>query len=320
MSDWQQPPGQQPPPSFPPPGQQPPPSYSPPAAYGPPEMPPQMAPPSPGEPPKRKTGTIVTIVVVVVVLLLCCCVSVAGYLIYTASRTASTISELAKNAVTTDPMEVARLAKWEVAKGQFSQTGYTSVAPDARQQKLADAATKLLFPDFTLDELEIGPGSYDAKTKYYTFDTYVVLMHLTADPTVKVARSYSITQAAADHLTRGEVTVKANRALEKVGGTSWLLYATDKVQPLVKGIKDQKYVALMKKVAADWPGGCIVMLQPDAAGKVTVRVFTWESYWKSPAEDYMEATYTESGGVWTIGTYDLFLKGQVVPSTDASGV
>lgn len=278
------------------------------------QMPPGMQP----DQPKSRTGLVVTIVIAVVVLLLCCCGSVAAYLIFQAPQTASTVTDLSKTATAGNAAEIQRLAEWQAAKAAFATTGFETVAPDSRQQALAEAATKLLYPDFTLDEVRVDPGSYDKKTSFYTFDSYVTLMHLTADPSVKLVRSYSVSQPAADTLKRSDITPNANRAVERLGGKAWIIYPTDKVPPLVKGIKDQSYVALMKQIAAEWPDGAVSVLAPSADGTVEAHVYTWESYAKSPADDYVDAVYSKVDGTWTLQSHQLYINNEPVPSSAAT--
>ena len=256
----------------------------------------------PAEPKPRRTGVIVA-VVVAVLLLACCCMGVAGVLIFSASKSSS--SSTPATTVTIDPAETKRLEAWGAAKATFPLTGYATVAPDARQRKLADAATELWFPDFAIDELLVHPGTYDATKKTFVFDEYIVLMHLKSDPAGRIARAYAVTQPAADSLARADITVESNESLERIGGTSWLLGVTDKVVPLMKGIKDPKYAKLVSKVAVDWPGGVLVRLQPSSDGSANVRIFTWESYSRSDAAAYVDVVYADVNGTWKVQSYDI---------------
>ncbi|HEX9093675.1 MAG TPA: hypothetical protein VF902_06805 [Coriobacteriia bacterium] len=327
MSDWQ------------PPGAPAQPDYAPPqpdfASAGAP--PPYSATPGtpPGAPaPKKRTGLIIAIVVIVLLLLCCCAVTVGGYLFFVldsgsalkpgTSATGDPTSDVQRDPLASselvDPEAAARAADWQKVRDAFVAAADAQyVAPDERQSRLAASSIGTLLPDFTIDEVKVSPGSYDAANHMYDFDGYAVLMHLTADPVVRMAFSYDVATAEADaaKLARDSLELEKDDDVLMIDGTTWVIFTTHSKAPLLHGIKDQSYVALLKLAGEQWPDGLAPQMIVQGDGSVVLSVETWDSFCFSDTYDRIEATYVRDGDGWKLSTYETVIEPKGSPSTDA---
>jgi len=311
MSDWQQPqqgyPPQPPAPAYAPPQQ----AYQPP----PPGYPPQAGGPyQPGEPPKKKRTGLIIAVVVIAVLLLCCCSAGAGLLIFRSDSSTGTGTttlspeELAKKKAEEEEL-AARAAEWAKVKAAFVKGDFTFQEPDERQRRLAEAAIKQLLPDFEIEELTIEPGYYDKDKKYYVFDGAFMTL-VASDATVRTAYSFDIETPAAEAsgMTRDKLDLDEGDEVIQLEGTTWVIYPTGSKKPLLGGMKDTSYAALIRQAGVDWPGGLPTKFEPQPDGSVRISVETWDSYRFSEDWNRIEATYVRDGSGWKVTTYKAVIE------------
>jgi hypothetical protein len=283
-----------------------------PADFPPPPL--EMQPPPAGEPweslpagmpldaggpdlPKKRTGLIVAVVIGVLVLMCGCGVAIVLALFdLGASDTSGTATTMTR----ASEAETTRQQLWLLARASFPTTGFVTYAADERQAALAGRAVAMLLPDFAVDDLRIHPGSYDAAENWYEFDTYVTRLRLTSDPAVTLLFAFDVATAEADaaKLSKDDITLEAGDHLE-------LLPGGDTREPLIGGIKDPTYVALLKTAEQDWAGGDVSILSPMSDGGVDVHVYTLQSYADSEAHDYVECVYRMKDGAWTLDSYDI---------------
>jgi hypothetical protein len=286
---------------FPPPPLQ----MQPPPAGGPWETLPEGMPPDAAGPaaPKKRTGLIIAIVIGVLVLMCGCGVAIVGLLI---GLDASGNSGTSSTAPAT-PEDAQRIAKWLEAQASFPTTGFTTFAPEARQQQLAEQATAMLLPDFTVDDLRVHPGTFDSEKNWYGFDTYVTRLRLKSDRSVTLLFAYDVgtTEADAAGLSKDDIQIGDGDLLVALPGGTWLIYVADSRKPLFGGIKDPTYVDLLKQAETDWPGGDVSMVTDMSDGGVNVHVYTLQSYAGSSADDYIECVYRKKDGVWALDSYDV---------------
>jgi hypothetical protein len=305
MSDWQPPQQGQTP-------QPPAPAYAPPQAYQPPlpGYPPQASGPyPPGQPPKKNRTGLIIAVVLISLLLLCCCAGAAGLVLFRAdSSTGTETISLSPSDLATKKAEekelAARAAAWELVKLSFAKGDYTFVEPNERQRRLADATIAQVLPDFVIEELTIEPGHYDKAKDYYYFDTAFVTL-VAQDASVRTAYSFDIEtpEAQASGMTKEDLDLGESDAVIQLEGKTWVIYPTSAKGPLLGGMKDQSYGALIRQAGVDWPGGLPTKFIDQADGSVVVSVETWDSYRFSDDWNRIEATYVRSGSGWKVTTY-----------------
>jgi hypothetical protein len=290
-----------------------------PADFPPPPL--EMQPPPAGEPweslpagmpldaggpavPKKRTGLIVAVVIGVLVLMCGCGVAIVLALF---DLGASDTSGTATTTTQASEAETTRQQRWMLARASFPTTGFVTYAADERQAALAGQAVEMLLPDFAVDDLRIHPGSYDAAENWYEFDTYVTRLRLASDPTVTLLFAFDVATVEADaaKLSKEDIKLETGDQLKQLPGGSWLIYAGDTREPLIGGIKDPTYVALLKTAQQDWAGGDVSILSPMSDGGVDVHVYTLQSYADSEAHDYVECVYRKKDGAWTLDSYDI---------------
>jgi hypothetical protein len=295
MSDWQQPPQGYPPP---------------PQAY-PPQPQTGLQPPPPGGQyprqvgaPKKRTGLIIAIVVIAV-LLLCCCSSVAAFLLFRVGSSDESSSTSGISIVPQDPEAAKRAADWKSVQAAFTPGDYTLVKPDARQQRLAEAAVALLLPDFTVEEVVLEAGYFDTAKDYYVFDTVFVRVHLTSDPEARTAYSFDVEtpEAEAAGLKRDDLTVDADEDATQIEGKTWVIFPTGTKAPLLRGITDPAIGRLVKQACTDWPDGLPAKFVAGSDGSMVLSVETWDSYQYSDTYDRIDATYVRDGEGWKLKSY-----------------
>jgi hypothetical protein len=289
----------------------------------------QQAPQAPEAPEARtaksRTGLIVLVVVVVLVLLLCCCGAVGAWLWYSVGSgpgdASSTATSATPEPTPADPAATARGEDWRRVQAALIRSDYAFVAPDARQRRLADEVIKAVLPDFSIDELKVEPGSYDAAEKMHTFDSYLLLLHLTADPSVRTAYSFDVGTVAADEagLAREDLELTDGDEAIQIEGTTWVLFPTRSKAPLLRGMKDPSFAALMKLACEQWQGGLPTKLMPQGDGSVLVSVETWDSYCWSETFDRIDASYERDGQGWTLRDYTAIVEPKDQPGTSTQG-
>jgi hypothetical protein len=274
-------------------------------------QPPPAGGPQPGTPvqaPKKRTGLVIALVVVGV-LLLCCCPATVGVVLWAASGSNNSTGS-SSTAGPVDTKETKRIAEWEAAESRFPTSGYETVAPNERQQRLAGEATRLLYPDFTLDETRISPRGY---FEGYDYDGYATRLHLTADPSVRFIAGYWVVTPAGRAVSRYDLNLEPEDGLDQLEGDAWVIY-TAEARKTLGGVGDQPYAALMAKACEDWSGADVDAIYPASDGSVTMRMSVWDSRWRSKAPDqvgdYVDAVYRKSGDPWKLERYEIVIGSQ----------
>jgi hypothetical protein len=298
MSDWQQ---------------QPPQGYPPQSPPGPPLAP----------PPKKRTGLIVALAVVGVLLLCCCASAGAGYLYLAATRESDKTDIVPPKTQPSkeDPAKTARLAEWEKVQDAYQKADYTFADPDERQTRLGKALIAELLPDFTISEFTVETGYYDDVESWYVFDHYFFKLSLTSDPKVQTAYAVLVGTSAADDakLAREKLDVQEGDDVLLLEDRTWAIFPAETKIPLLRGMKDRSYAALMKQAMADFPGGLPTRVVAMDDGSADVHVETWNSYTWSDTYDRIEATYRRDGQSWKLGGYKAVIEPRDGTGTDAPG-
>jgi hypothetical protein len=268
---------------------------------------PGQAPPSP---PKKRTGLVVAIVVAALLVVCCCGTGVSTYMLGIFDAATSTTADDATPAAKIPPEVKARADEWKKVTAAFVKGDWELVEPDERQRRLAEEAIKVLLPDFTIDELWVDTGSYDSAKNWYTFDSYVMRLHLTSDPAAVTAYSFDVGTVAADEagLTREKLDLDEGDDVVQLEGRTWVIFPTLSKAPLLRGIKDRSYATLLKQTIGQWPGGLPTQLKPQEDGTVIVHIESWDSYMWSETYDHIEATYSRDGDVWKLDTYKAVIE------------